>query len=487
MNLKKNAFSYVLWLCYVLLTGVFALGLTVNVATANGYPAETGLAVCVGAFVIAGLLVLGLHKLFSYIQDKRTYGGTEIPILLLQSFLVVVLLAVGIYLRIEGLANAGQEAAYFETAMVAQGQEIPQVVHGAVYIYLQILHLAFLLFGNKMLVGVWVQIILQLGAGLFFYYGVRKLAGSVAAIVMFAFLMLSPGMVAEAVLLSPRMFFLFASGLVFLILSCMASAEKDSALVYVIAGLLISLVIYLDILGGLLLIPGCIMAFTYKKQNSFGQALLKVLVCILCTILGMALILGIDAVASSGSITGVFDAWTKLYQPEAFQLPFTVTAQSSYIGFYIEIAILVFCLALGIFSFWCRRKIEVSGMWIIAVLALIGLQCFQMIPAEMNPSGYLFLLLTVLGGIGVGEIFQKDFKPVLEVPDTPKQAPRKKLEILDMETLTELPETKQIHFIENPLPLPKKHEKRVMDYRQKTEEKDMDFDFDVPDDDDFDV
>ena len=42
-------------------------------------------------------------------------------------------------------------------------------------------------------------------------------------------------------------------------------------------------------------------------------------------------------------------------------------------------------------------------------------------------------------------------------------------------------------YIENPLPLPRKHVAREMDYRYTVEEKDMKYDVEVPDDDDFDV
>ena len=40
----------------------------------------------------------------------------------------------------------------------------------------------------------------------------------------------------------------------------------------------------------------------------------------------------------------------------------------------------------------------------------------------------------------------------------------------------------QINYIENPLPLPKKHEKKEMDYGFKTEEDKMHFDLEITDD-----
>ena len=45
----------------------------------------------------------------------------------------------------------------------------------------------------------------------------------------------------------------------------------------------------------------------------------------------------------------------------------------------------------------------------------------------------------------------------------------------------------EIKYIENPLPLPKKHEPKTLDYRINDFAQDFDFDIEVADDDDFDI
>ncbi len=52
--------------------------------------------------------------------------------------------------------------------------------------------------------------------------------------------------------------------------------------------------------------------------------------------------------------------------------------------------------------------------------------------------------------------------------------------------LDEVPVRKP-RFLENPLPLPKKHEKRTMDYQYEVMEAEMRFDFEVDENDDFDI
>ncbi len=60
-----------------------------------------------------------------------------------------------------------------------------------------------------------------------------------------------------------------------------------------------------------------------------------------------------------------------------------------------------------------------------------------------------------------------------------------KIEEINATVKTEEPE--KTRFIENPLPLPKKHVKREMDYEYPVPEEDMKFDIEVDETDDFDI
>lgn len=46
---------------------------------------------------------------------------------------------------------------------------------------------------------------------------------------------------------------------------------------------------------------------------------------------------------------------------------------------------------------------------------------------------------------------------------------------------------RKVQFIENPLPLPRKHVKKTMDYKIEVTEEQMKYDREVKDDDDFDL
>ena len=77
----------------------------------------------------------------------------------------------------------------------------------------------------------------------------------------------------------------------------------------------------------------------------------------------------------------------------------------------------------------------------------------------------------MVGSSAVGEAFGTDGSVFGEKAGKPEEKPQGK---------------RKVEFIENPLPLPKKHKKRVMDYKLDSERNLNGYDIYVPDDDDFD-
>ena len=58
---------------------------------------------------------------------------------------------------------------------------------------------------------------------------------------------------------------------------------------------------------------------------------------------------------------------------------------------------------------------------------------------------------------------------------------------INMEKTANTQQNTNPRYIENPLPLPKKHVAKEMDYQYTVEEKDMKYDVEVSEDDDFDI
>ncbi|MGN0166752.1 MAG: hypothetical protein ACI4AB_01805 [Acetatifactor sp.] len=479
MSWKKNVFSYFIWLVYTLITGVALVCVIGGVAGGM----ETGLAGAAAVLLVAGILVFLLYRFapkYSYCHnEKNTVKGVA------EAAIAVVLLAVGLILRIRGLDGAGQVNAYYEMAEVASGRVIPRIVHGAVYFYVQILHTVFYFLGNKFTAGIGLQIILQYGAALMLYYTMRHLAGHIAALITLAFVMCSPYMVNSALILSPEMFYLlfFMAALTWVAAEHMVRFQPSE---FLFLGIVISVVTFMDVAGLLLFAFVIAVVCDARKENlNWDRKMSAMVLCFFGLVVGFAACVFLDAGISGKSASGVFFAWLSLYCPEGFRLPVTLSDAGSA----PEWVLLPGVMALGIFSFWCDKKRERMGVYTVGVCIVLVASFFGVFTDEMPGNLWLFLLFTMLAGISVEECFrelpkalagqgrQEERRPVEQVKSQVKQ-----------EGKNELAETqRKVNYIENPLPLPRKHEKRVLDYAFDTKKNEDDFDIVIDENDDFDI
>jgi len=287
---------------------------------------------------------------------------------------MVLLLAAGIALRVSGMGSIEQESVYFDLAKVAEGQEIPPVVYGAVYAYIQLLHLLFRVFGNIFEVAIWLQIVLQMIAGSLVYSGVRKTAGTISAIIALGILMLSPWSIKQALILSPECLLLLSFSLA--LFACGKCIEKKNrVLKCIVAFLILAVTCYLYI-------PEILNLSIWK----FGDWLSMELVVL--------------AVLVAGSCIKVL---------------------------------------------FNRKKGVVERVWEDGKMEA----CLEAISTE---------------------------KIEWEAMEDTAAAP-----------MEETPATPQVKLIENPLPLPKKHVKKVLDFDWELEEGKDDFDIEIDECDDFDI
>ena len=129
-----------------------------------------------------------------------------------------------------------------------------------------------------------------------------------------------------------------------------------------------------------------------------------------------------------------------------------------------------------------------------------------MLSEDMPGFTLLYLLLAIAAGAGIQAVLPYEMERLRDAGGMSSEtveavpvgaAPRKhRLKVQDLETEDlpeeetapapeEVPEADKIQFIENPLPLPKKHVPKVLDYKLDNDD-DSDFDYPVADDDDFD-
>ena len=203
MSWGKNVFSYLMWILYTLFTGVILVCLAGAACAGSGISIYAGGAAALVYLAALGGFVFLLRRLWTEGLGKKKTKALQAA----EALAAVLLFAAGLFLRLQDMGRAGQESIYFEAARIEAGQAIPQAAHGAVFFYLQVLRVALAFLGNKYIVGVGLQIFLQLTASLLLYFVLRKLAGKIAAIVVLAFCMCAPYMVESSMVLSPEMLF----------------------------------------------------------------------------------------------------------------------------------------------------------------------------------------------------------------------------------------------------------------------------------------
>ncbi len=527
MSWKKNAISYLIWSLYTIMTGTMLLALATEVCTIAGIERYMGIPIAVACVAVAGGAAFLLHRLamgrVSFAEEKRVHF-TVLGILL-----SVALLVVGFSLRAQQVGGAEYSTSvYYEAAKVTEGQGIPQSVHGAVYFYVWLLHGVLLLLGNYASAGIWVQIVLQLAASFLLFLVVRKLVGFIAGLAVLGFCMLAPYMVDSCLVLSPDMLYFFLLMVAASLMTigygnrgtrgtgCIPGLRLAACF---FMGIVIAMCCYLDMTGLLLLPVAFGYVFCFRECAVGTQRKAKaVALCVAGVLQGICACIFLDACLSGKVAQRVAEAWLSLYRPEGFRLP----TEMSMNGSVPENCVLFGVMAFGIFSFWFDKRKERISMLVVAVCGIIAASCFGVFTEEMPGFFYLYLAFILLAGIGFGQCFYAE--PAGQEKETPAAEEKPDLEILmeardgteagwepeqarrglkPEKTESEQPGRKrpveaaveaaptdgkvQVQFLENPLPLPKKHVKRVMDYSLPSGAQDDDFDYPVAEGDDFDV
>ncbi len=491
MNYKKGILSVVLWFVYTMIVGTGMVGTVMTVLLPEGGSHPVGLVIAGVWLVVTGLVVYLLHKLFMRNSGQQNGDRRQIW-LVLEGVLFVALIAAGIVLRTREVmqydltGTAGD--VWFDAVRVTETTQIPQVVHGAVYIYLQVLHGLLVFLGNKMSVALILQVVLQMLAGIFLYFTVRKLTGTAAAVVAMGYWMLCPvweNVVApgpESLFLLLWMIGLWAvAGALEHFLQKGAVPGILPLMGFLFSGMIVGALGYLDIMGFLLLLTAFSVLFLETEQKTgLWRRISACLLSLLGALTGFFLCISLDAVSSGKLMENVLLAWWKVCEPKKFSLAVTYAQNTGNNFDFSVIAVVIagIVLSLGIFSYWCRKRRERQSLW-VAVMLVLGLMiCCGMTSVEMQGISLLALLLAVAAGAGVQAILPFGTREIpvqdLENEDFPEEAV----------TSTE-EEAPEIQFIENPLPLPKKHVPKVLDYKLNSEDA-GDFDYPVAEEDDFD-
>ncbi len=510
MNYKKGILSVVLWFIYAIIAGTGLVGTTMVMLLPEGGSRPIGLVIAGVWLAVTGLVVFLLHRFLrakwsqKWAQSDESSGQVK---LIIEGLIAVALIAVGIALRVReimlyDISGEGGNI-WFDAVKVTETTRIPQVVHGAVYFYLQVLHGLLVFLGNKMTAALVLQLVLQILTGIFLYFAVRKLTGTVAAVVALGYWMLCP-VLSGTVILGPEPLY----QLLWMIGLCVCVEALDSFRQqgdtpsirsvggFFLSGIVIGILTYLDVTGLLLLLVVFSVLFLETKQpikvmRRIGAGALGLFGAAVAFFSCIAL----DAVGSGKQMENVLLAWWKVFSPGKFTWIALYEQPAVHtVDYKVVYVIMVTILATGVFSYWCRRERERQSVWLALVLTLGILSGCGILSEDMPGLTLLYLLLAVAVGAGVQAILPYEMESLRDVrwvmSETVEAVPmetspkKRRLKVRDLET-EELPEeTSTVQLIENPLPVPKKHVPKVLDYKLGDDV--GDYDYPVADDDDFD-
>lgn len=464
MKMKKSWFSYPLWLFYAVLTGVllavYLVAISMQVWHLNQYITAALVTILFGA---VGGVWFGGRKAAVYLN--RRFAGDRHLANMWECFLVLGLTAAALLYRFrlllysDGVVEASR---FYDMAVVKAGEGVPAMAHGASYIYTVFLSLVLSFAGNKVIAGVVLQLFLEIAVILVFYLGVRLLTGRIEAVCVMAVMTFASVFGDEMFRLTPEMLYLllYAAGILLLGIC----ARRYSMIGFICAGIYIGLIGYLDLAGWTLLLPGVWIGVreTMGREEKVWKHCLRPCALVVSALAAMLVVCGINAFVAGQSLGNGLAIWFGNY------------AVDSMIGFpagpdYAPGIGIVVCFfaALAVVDFWFQEKQKQDG-WILllAVFSILDMLGVGMIQYEI----FLTAIWGVLAGIGITSMCTEVQN---EECIQDEKVPFKELVVEEI-TLEEAPA--KVQLIENPLPLPKKHVKKEMDYDHEVDEND---DFDI--------
>lgn len=498
MTWKKTWFSYLLWVLYTVCVCVFVGYVSSLVCSQFGITGNVGQLGVIALVFCIGVLVFSINRLLIHKFPKRTVN--ESTWLIIECLVTVALIAVGVLLRMSNMPAQVEGNVYYEWAKVVGNNNVEPLVHGALYYYVLLLNILFSMVGNKIIAGIVLQAGLQMIAAIILYLAIRKIAGALPAVVVMAGLMLSKEGIKAGLEYSPHMLYLclYAIGLYFIAFFYDKVKENELNRWYnfisiCIIGIIVGAVTYVDFVGITLL--GAIVGVLWLKRcprdayKVKGDSVISFFVTVIGIVIGFFCSLIIDMWSCNAQFQSIIGVWKKLYEPTGVNWSIITLGtfdMKSGILYLLVSAVLI----MGIFGFFVKKNEESYSGWILLGVLVIMMSYQCLATSNMNRSFLIKIIILVLSGISLQMANYKNenlifIDDILEESGTEEKTEGEKEEHVAGEDLEE--PQKVIKFIDNPLPLPKKHIKKTMDYKIDVMENMMCFDIEPKEKDDYDI
>ncbi len=510
MIFKRTWLSSLLWAVYTCVAGVLLAIYAVlfwknEIGTGTVYYMIAFVALVLVLIIACCLLI---NKAASKIRSK--YRISRRAATIWEIITVFCICCAGLIYRVEMYMHYGlhsmEVTEHYLAASGNIGEYAEIILHGASYLYILCLSFILSFFENAT---VWLHIFIQTATLLLAYFAVKKMVGKIAACITMLMLAVSSVYVNQIFITSPEglFFALYLIGMItvgdYVKSYCRNRLNAVTAICgAVLSGIVIGTLTYLDAVSVTLfvLLPGLITGICKtnedeEKSKTFTTqfAVLLIILVVSTAILMVMGAFALDAYASGLAYREVAEAWLELYM-SYLRINYMPHLSEYYVIEYVQIIMAVFL----VISFWNTEKKQNASPWIVLMLLIAPTP-----PARIGVLPYQvfsIFIWSALAGIGFQQSCISEVKYTVKAAESENAAKTEKVtETSEAETVEIAEKTEQSaesqnnkpdpkpRFIENPLPLPKKHVRKELDFQYEVPEDKMKFDIEIKENDDFDI
>lgn len=486
MTYRKTWFSYVIWILYTgLCVALLAFaGYSIYRVYVKAAPAK------LGALLVFPLLVciyLALRQSALIIRRRRSLSLHSK--LMIEAFCVSVSFVFGFLVRLRiTLFTPGDalSGSFMDKALVRAGESVEPIAHGLSYLYVLTLSAVFSFLGNSMSAARLLQITLQLLSMLLGYRLMKAAAGRFAACVTLLLLTFSPVFVEKIAVINPdclfMLFYLFGvSSVVFYGRAVLTDKPVwRNVFAAILPGAVIGILAYFELSAVTILFFFAVL-FVGKREDAqtreTGKNILRFFVSVVSCLAAFLIIIGVDAGASGVSLERSLYVWAYPY----LQIGDPVPRLGELYGNVLSYAILFLPAAFLVFEFFRSGKEQDHSPWLFFCLLFTPFLFWEFWTVELSGLSLFFWSAAAALGLknclfgGEAEVVQAKIE---EINASAAPIP------VAAESMTAASAQKP-RFLENPLPVPKKHVKKEMDYDYPIAPEMMHFDLELTNEDDF--
>ena len=504
---RKSGFSYIVWFLYaavcVCLSAVGAGFWAADVLGVPGrWPAAAGL---IAVPAVSGLAYLVIAKAAAWAMRGRISVRRVSAVA--ECLAVLCIMAGAVLLRVFCLNDvaaqirggmseadifAGGGLAYYERAAVTQRAAAAAADHGIGDLYTLLLSFALAFLGNRAVSVVFLQMVVQMIALLLAYAAAKKLAGRLAACAACVYLSVSPACLRMLVTPGPDglFFLLYLTGLLAagsFVRHCRAERPIRAAAGAAACGALIGALSYLDVKAASLLVflPFAVIGEKDRQPEPGTRSFTGTGAAVLLSAAAAcaAVYCGAVGICARAEGTG-FGACLTGRLRACCENSYLISLRQPYAADLGLMGVVVFFALFLVYAFVRNDgRIQSDMPWLIVSLTAAPTPL-----AVYGEHGFGVLSMyvwAVLAGLGLRRCLLGGRPKAVQVMiEQISRSAGQSEEAPDGPAAAGTPGT---GYIENPLPLPKKHVRRDMDYQYEVSAQDMRYDIDVAPNDDFEI